>query len=39
MTNNAKMTLEDCDRLVENGYCVSIKNTGNYIYLLYSENK
>lgn len=38
MTNDYGMTLEECDRLVDNGYCVSIKNTGDYIYLLYSEN-
>lgn len=39
MTNNIQMTLEDCDRLIKNGYCVTIKNTGLLIYLIYSLNE
>lgn len=37
--NNIYLTLEDCDNLLKFGYCVSIKNIGNDIYLLYSKNE
>lgn len=37
--NNIYLTLEDCYRLLNFGYCVSIKNTGDNIYLLYSKNE
>lgn len=38
MTNNKMITLEDCDRLIKKGYCVSLKIVGKTAYLLYSKN-